>query len=201
MGDIEADHGERHACLEHHMRRMGIGVNVELGRRRNVAEPDRAPHGHDLAHVGEDRRVLDDGQRDIGEGPKGRQRDGFRRGRERVHQEIHRMGRFRRSARLGQVGAVDPRRPVDIFGGLRLAHHRSRAAGIDRHLGPACQILIRRALFSVRASGTLPATAVMPSRSNSSAEANASRRATASSWPGSQSMISGRALMAILNHT
>ena len=59
---------------------------------------------------------------------------------ERVHQEIHRMGRFRRSARLGQVGAVDPRRPVDVFGGLRLAHHGSRAAGVDRHLGPACQI-------------------------------------------------------------
>ena len=201
MGDVQPDHGERHARLEYHVCRVRIGVDVELSRRRDVAEPDRAPHGHDLAHVGEDRRVLDDGQRDIGEGPKGHQRDGFRRRRERIHQKIHRMGRFRRSARLGQVGAVDPRRPVDVFGGLRLAHHGPRAAGVDRHLGPACQIpdpagiVLGPGQRHVARDGGDAEQIEFFGRGEREQEGDGVVLAR------SQSMISGRALMAILHHT
>ena len=140
VGHVEPDHGERHARLEHHVRGVGVGVDVELGRRRDVAEAERAPHGDDLAHVGEDARVLDDGERDVGEGAERRQRDRLRRRRERVHEIVHRMGRLGRAARLRQVGAVDPRFSVDVLRAHRLAHHGPRAAGIDRHLGAARQI-------------------------------------------------------------
>ena len=40
----------------------------------------------------------------------------------------------------GRSAPSIPVGPVDVFGGLRLAHHGPRAAGVDRHLGPACQI-------------------------------------------------------------
>ena len=50
-----------------------------------------------------------------------------------------------------------------------------------------------RAFKAVRANGTLPATAVTPRTSIWSGEASANNSATASSWPGSQSMMTGRA--------
>lgn len=54
---------------------------------------------------------------------------------------------------------------------------------------------IRLALASVNRKGTLPATVVMPLMSNRSRAENATINAMASSWPGSQSMISGRLAM------
>ena len=62
-----------------------IRINVELGRRSHVAKPDRAPHGHDLGNVVEDRRVLDDRKRDVGERPERSEGHRTRRLAKRLH--------------------------------------------------------------------------------------------------------------------
>ena len=137
---VEPDHGERGARLEHDMSGVRIGEDVELGGCGDIAGADGAAHRHDLAHIREHRRVLDDGERDIGKGPKRGERDGLRRREERIDQEIDRVDRFGRAARFRQVRAVYARRPVDALGGDRLAHQGARAAGIDRHLRPAAEV-------------------------------------------------------------
>ena len=47
MGDVEADHRHVDAAPEHAPGGLGIGPDVELGRRRAVALPDGAAHQHD----------------------------------------------------------------------------------------------------------------------------------------------------------
>ena len=69
-GDVQPHHRERHTRLKDDMGRMRIGIDVELGRRRDVAQPDRTAHRHDLGHVVEDRRILDDSERNIRERPQ-----------------------------------------------------------------------------------------------------------------------------------
>ena len=137
---VEPDHGERDARLEHDMRGVRIGEDVELGGRGDIAGADGPAHRHDLAHIREHRRVLDDGECDIGKGPKRGERNRLRCRKERLDQEIDRVGRFGRVARFRQVRAVYARGPVDALGGDRFAHQGARAAGIDGHLRPAAEV-------------------------------------------------------------
>ena len=47
MGDVEPDHRRLDPALEDAARRLRVGPDVELGRRRAVSLADRAAHEHD----------------------------------------------------------------------------------------------------------------------------------------------------------
>ena len=49
VGQVEPDHRQRQAALEHHRGGLGVDPDVELGRRRGVAARGRAAHHDDLA--------------------------------------------------------------------------------------------------------------------------------------------------------
>ena len=53
--------------VEDHLGGLGVVVDVGLGGRRDIALGDRAAHDHDFLDERHDARVLEDGQRDVGQ--------------------------------------------------------------------------------------------------------------------------------------
>ena len=91
----------------------------------------------------------------------------------------------------GQIGAVEPGRAVDLVRRAGGVQQRALGARGDRDVGAAGDVEHLHARSSSPSRWlALPAT-VVTATSSSSGLARASRRAMASSWPGSQSMITG----------
>ena len=187
MGDVEPDHRHVEPGVEDALRGLGIGPDVELGRRRHVALGDRAAHQHDPLPA---RMPRSSAQRDV------RQRAGRD---ERTVSGVDVLGeevdgvlaRPAREARGGSSGPSSPLSPWTCAATCELAHERPVGAGGDRHVRPARRARARgaRCRSSSRASGCR-ATVVTPT-SSTSGLASASSSAIASSWPGSQSRMIG----------
>ena len=109
MRQVEADHGERPRLVEDDVRGLRVDHDVELARRRPVADVDPAAHQHHLLDPGCDARLFAHGQRDVGEGPRRYQGDlaGFGR-HDRVDDEVHRVPGIERQRGLGQHGTIEP---------------------------------------------------------------------------------------------
>ena len=134
VGHVQAEHHERDAGLEHHLRGVRVDVDVELGGGRDVALADGAAHQHDLADAADDVGRLVQRQRELVSGPS-------------VQSVTLPAGRARSSSisastacavgerrrRRRQVGAIQAGRAVDVLGGDR---RRARAAARSRR-GPA----------------------------------------------------------------
>ena len=134
VGHVEADHRHVEAAREHPLRRLGIGPDVELGGRGDVALRDRATHEHDA--LGPRVRVAGEEQRDVGQragGDEGRAVEA--RGQEVDGVLVHRRARGRR-----QVGAVQPR--LAVHGGRepRGADERPVRPGRNRNVAAAGQL-------------------------------------------------------------
>ncbi len=88
---------------------MRVPVDVELGDRRDVARPHGAAHEHDLAEPGDDPRLLDEGEGDVGQRPQGGDGHGFvgavNVGDQRIDRVLTRQ-RHRRHRQLGALQAV-----------------------------------------------------------------------------------------------
>ena len=78
VGHVEPDHRHVEPAREHPVRRLGVGPDVELGRRRGVALADRAAHQHDALELGRQLRVAGQEQRHVGERSGRDERDGRR---------------------------------------------------------------------------------------------------------------------------
>jgi hypothetical protein len=135
VGHVERGHGDRDATPEHHVGGLRIDIDVELGRRRDVADLEiGAAHHDDLLDARRDLWRLDQGHGDVGEGPESAERDrpGLGRGK-RVDEEVDAVPFLQRDLRLGQVGPVEAGLAVDVLGGDELPAERTLAAGVDRH--------------------------------------------------------------------
>ena len=78
VGHVQPDHRDRHAGAEHDVRRLGVRDDVELRRGGRVALPDRAAHQAQVGDLRRQVRVQAQQQRDVGERPDRRDRDGLR---------------------------------------------------------------------------------------------------------------------------
>ena len=132
--DVEADHRHVHAAREDPGGRLRVGPDVELRRRRDVAEPDRAAHQDDSVRprVG----VAGEQQRDVRQRPDGDQR----RARGVPAEEVDGVLLERRPLRRRQVGAVEPGLTVDVRGDERLADERPVGARRDRDVVAADEV-------------------------------------------------------------
>ena len=117
----------------------GSTIDIELGRRRDVADLEiGAAHHDDPAEALGNGRLLDEGHGNIGERPQGAQRDlAFRRRHHRVDDEIDAVLCGERRGRLGQCVSVEPGASMDMLGCAQRTHHRPHATGEDRHVRAA----------------------------------------------------------------
>ena len=100
-------------------------------------------------------------------------------------------GSRRRRPRAGR--AVEPDRAVHLGGGLERAGRAALAPAATGTSRIPASVQMRSAFRVTLSSSPLPATVVIARRSSSGLAA-ASSSATASSWPGSQSTMHGRAI-------
>ena len=137
VGDVQRQHHDRPAALEHRMGGVRVDIDIELGRRRGVAGDHRGPaHQHDFADFGQDARRLDDGLGDVGQRPQRAKRDAVRPGGQAcLDDKIHRMPLGRRHGWRRQVAAVQPGLAMHIFRRYQRPQHRSGTAGIHRNVG------------------------------------------------------------------
>ena len=138
--DVEPDHRHVQPALEHARGRLGIGPDVELGRRGHVALRDGASHEHDAVdprgRVGVPRQQ----ERDVRERPEGDERQRQIRSTGLLGEEVHgvlvdRPGRGRREVRRTDAAVA-----VGILRGDEALHQRPVGAGRDRHVGPAGEL-------------------------------------------------------------
>ena len=180
VGDVEADHRHVDAAREDAARGLGVGPDVELGRRRPVPLADRAAHQHDPLAGGHPARARAGARRSSAArsaraSPPPPARGSAARGTRR------RARRGRRAAGGGSSGPSSPLSPWTCAATERLAHERVGRA----RPRPARPTGRRARAPSARSSVVfsivwLPATVVTPS-SSSSGEASASMSAIASS--------------------
>ena len=187
---VEADHRDVEAGVERARGGLGVEPDVELGRRRDVAQAVAPAHHGDAAEAREQLGAQRGEQRDVrerpdrvragparrcarGSRPAGRPRASARRPRS-IRAPAHRRARRRRARRRRDRGARPAAAPPAATGTSSRPARASTAS----------------ALRVVVSSGRLPATVVSAS-SSTSGLASASRIAIASSTPGSQSMTSG----------
>ena len=139
MGDVEPGHPERDPRFEDDRGSLRVGPDVELGRGRGVARPERAAHQRDPGDPLVQRRRRPQQQGDVGQRPRGD--DGHRLiglAQERRHQ-LDRRDVGRPDRRLRQVRAVEPGIAVELDRDPRLAHQRTVRAGRDGHVRPSEQ--------------------------------------------------------------
>ena len=135
MGDVEVEHHGRHPGLEDDPCSVRVDVEIELGRGRDVALAPRTPHEHDLGQPRDDPRLLDDGERHVGEGPRGDQRHAaLRPCHDDVDDRLHGVGPGQRQRRLGQHHAVEAGLAVHLLGRDQRAQDGPGAAGMHRHV-------------------------------------------------------------------
>ena len=142
VGHVERHHGDRHAAPQHHVRGLGVDIDVELGGRGDVADLEiGAAHHHDLADVRRDVRRLDHRHGDIGQRAERAQRHRpWRLAAQRVDDEVDAVLGLERLLRFRQLRAVEAGRPVDMLGRHQRPPHWPPAAGIDRHLGASGEL-------------------------------------------------------------
>src|SRR5207302_9725642 len=75
IGNIETDHGQWPSGLKHDLSSFGIVVDVGLRCGIYVSAGNTATHEDDFPYQRNNRRVLLDGERDIGQWTNGNQRD------------------------------------------------------------------------------------------------------------------------------
>jgi hypothetical protein len=130
--------------MQHDFCRFRIDVEIELGRRRHVADPVvGAAHDPQVPDRLGDPRLLQIGKRDVGE--RRLRQNGDLAGilHDRVDDDVDRVPLLRPLPRLGEI-AVAHAVPAEHIGGVdRLAQHRQPAAGIDRHGGAPTRRLQR----------------------------------------------------------
>ena len=117
------------------MRRLGIGPDVELGRRRHVPLGDRAAHEHDPLDVL--RPVGFEVQRDVRERAD-RHEHGARAN--PAGDEVDRRSVDGLRGRLRQSGAVEAAVAVHVRRDLELAQQRLVCAARDRDVGAAHEL-------------------------------------------------------------
>ena len=164
VGHVEADHRHVDPALEDAARRLGVGPDVELGRRRAVPLADRAAHQHDPLRPGV--RVQREEQRDVRERPGRHERKRPVPLPDRPRQEVDRvLGRpARRPAAAGRARRARSRRG-------RAQRRRARGrAGRPRPRPPARRPARRargraaRSRSSSRASGCPRRSSRRPAR-------------------------------------
>ena len=96
MRKVERDHRDRRAAVEHHRRGKRVGMHVELGGRRRIAERiGRAAHHHQPGHQSGNLGRLDERRRDVGQRSQSADRHAPGLGRaQRLDQEIDPMLRL-----------------------------------------------------------------------------------------------------------
>ena len=121
---------------------MGIDIDVELRRRRDIAALAHGPaHQHDLLNLRRDARLFDEGGGDIGERAGGHERDRIiGRCHQRLDDEIDGVLRLQRMGRIVDIEPVDARAPVHVLRGDQCAHQRARATGEDLHIGAPAEL-------------------------------------------------------------
>ena len=192
--DVQARPGPWAASsVEHRLRRLGVGPDVELGRRGDVAAArGRAAH-HD--QPADPRGRLGEHPQQQGDvGQRADRRDGDRRpGRSSAARPAPPPPGAGRARRATAAAARRRDRPCRARGrparAGRARATRAAPAATGTSARPA-RCSTRRALSVVCASSTLPCT-VVTSRRSTSGLARASRIARASSMPGSVSITSG----------
>ena len=187
VGDVEADHRHVDPAREHALRGLGVGPDVELGGRRDVALGDRAAHEDDPLEPVGCLGVAGEQQRDVRQRAGRDQRHRLRRrvssGREEVDGVLDDRARPSARGRSGPSMPVSPWTWRRRRGSRTSGRRRPAATGTS----PRPTNSSTRSAFAVVFSRVwLPATVVMPRRSTSGL-ASASSSAIASSWPGSQS--------------
>ena len=194
VGQVEAGLDERTAVVEDDGGGLGVGPDVELGHRGAVADRGAAAHQRDAGDaVGQVGRPAQR-QRDVGQ-RSGRHQPHALPGAGGLDDEGHRVARPPPSARA----RGGRRRPGRSRRG-RSRRGRAWPAAAGPRPGGRARRWPRRsrmtsALRVVRSSGALPATVVTPS---SSVWRAATTSAIASSWPGSQSTMTGTAIGGLL---
>ena len=140
VGDVEADHRHRHAAVEDAPRRLGVDVDVELGRRGDVPLGDRAAHDHDPLHVLGRLGVVRQEERDVRQRADRDERDRPGRAEDPLGEEVDRVLLDRCALRVGQARPVEPGLAMDVGGDEELAGERPVGAGCDVHVPTADEL-------------------------------------------------------------
>ena len=141
MRHIQRHHHDLDPGFQHDIGGFGIHMDVEFGRRRDVAHLEiGAAHQHDPLHAAHDIGGACESGGDIGQRPEGAQRDAARGARAQgVDDKIHRMPLLQRHGRFRQVGAIQPGAPMHMLGRDQRPAHGGIAAGKHPHVGPPGQ--------------------------------------------------------------
>ncbi|EGE55816.1 hypothetical protein RHECNPAF_850054 [Rhizobium etli CNPAF512] len=142
MRHVERHHHDRHARAEDDVGGLRIDIDVELGRRRDVAAlEEAAAHHHQFADARDDVGRLLEGHADIGERPERAERHrACRLLAQRLDDEIDGMGRLQRHHRLGERGSVEAGLAVHMLRRHQLAGNRPVGTGEDLRLRPAAKL-------------------------------------------------------------
>ena len=131
----EAEHHDRAACRKDDRRGMGIDMDVEFGRRRDVAEADGAAHQHDTMDLRQDVRGQAEREREVGQRPQRAQGHAVcRRRPAELDDRRDGMARCGRAGRRRQAGTGKPVRSADEGGRLQREDQWRVCSAIDRHL-------------------------------------------------------------------
>ena len=129
MRDVEADHRHVEPGREDALRSLGVGPDVELGRRRHVPLPDRAAHQHDPGRPDARGRAR---ARRSSAGPTGTSTVS---GADVLDEEVDRVLVDRLARRAAAARARPcPLSPWTCVGDVGLAHERPVGAHRDRNV-------------------------------------------------------------------
>ena len=135
MGEVQPHHGHIPISPEHDIGGLRVGIDVELGRRRYVATRKTSAHGDDPFHPLDDLRLLADGERDVGIGADGHERDRLRiMCHDRVDDEIDSVALIEFERRGRQHRPVETGFAVDLDGQNLFAGQRTGRTLGDRNL-------------------------------------------------------------------
>src|SRR5271169_2735713 len=136
-GDVEADHSERNSGIENDARGFRVDIDVEFGRRSDVAAAQRAAHDHDCFDERGDSGVGLEDSGDVGERADGDEGDfaGIRAD-DAADESAGGFGDWL-GVRLGKIDATEAVVAVRVFGSYEAADERSGGAGGDGDVGAA----------------------------------------------------------------
>jgi hypothetical protein len=140
MRQVESCHHDRDAGPEHHGRGVGVDVEIELGRRGDVAEGERPAHQHDPPDAVADVRREAERQRDVGEWAERTERHGRGRGPQLGDDELHRVAAAGLSARRGEPGAREAVGAADELRRFERQHQRALGAPVDGNVRAAGEL-------------------------------------------------------------
>ncbi len=129
---VEPDHRHVQPAREHALGRLGVGPDVELGRRRHVALGDRSAHHDDALEAVAAVRV--EQERDVRQRARGHEGHGSLARADALHEEADSVLRDGRRTRCRKGRPVEAAVAVDVRRDGELARERRGGAGGHRHV-------------------------------------------------------------------